>query len=128
MKILIRKARILDPSSHFHHSIRDIYLKNGAIHSIDDNITLEADQVIEAENLHVSPGWIDVFANFNDPGFEFKETLITGANAAAAGGFTHVFVTPNTKPSIDTKSQIEYIRGKSTSLPVTIHPIGAISK
>jgi len=128
MKILIRKARILDPSSHFHNSIRDIYLKNGAIHSIEEHITMEADQVIEADNLHVSPGWVDVFANFNDPGFEFKETLTTGANAAAAGGFTHVFVIPNTKPSIDTKSQIEYIRGKSASLPVTIHPIGAVSK
>ena len=128
MKILIRKARILDPSSPFHHSTKDIYLKDGQIQSIDDKIQAEADKVIEVEDLHLSPGWVDVFANFNDPGFEYKETLETGANAAAAGGFTHVFVTPNTKPSIDTKSQIEYIKGKSNSLPVNIHPIGAVSK
>jgi dihydroorotase len=128
MKILIRKARILDPSSPFHQSTRDIYLANGIIQSIDESIGVEADQVIEAENLHVSPGWVDVFANFNDPGYEYKETLVTGASAAAAGGFTHVFVTPNTKPSLDTKSQVEYIRAKSASLPVTIHPIGAVSR
>ena len=128
MKILIRKARILDPSSHFHHSTKDIYLINGIIHTIGDDLQQDADRVIEMENLHVCQGWVDVFANFNDPGFEFKETLETGANAAAAGGFTHVFVTPNTKPSIDTKSQIEYIRGKSNALPVNIHPIGAVSK
>jgi len=128
MKILIRKARILDPSSPFHQSIQDIYLANGIIQSIEDGIGVEADQVIEGENLHVSPGWVDVFANFNDPGYEYKETLTSGATAAAAGGFTHVFVTPNTKPSLDTKSQIEYIRAKSATLPVTIHPIGAVSK
>ena len=128
MKILIRKARILDPSSRFHHSTKDIYLKDGVIQAIDDNLQHEADKVIEMEHIHVSPGWVDVFANFNDPGYEFKETLQTGANAAAAGGFTHVFVIPNTKPSIDTKSQIEYIKGKSTALPVNIHPIGAVSR
>ena len=128
MTILIRKARILDPNSSFHQSTNDILLKQGIIHEIGPSIDAHADQIIELENLHVSPGWVDVFANFNDPGFEFKETLGTGANAAAAGGFTHVFVIPNTRPSIDTKSQIEYIKGKSTSLPVNIHPIGAISK
>src|SRR6476619_6409726 len=107
MKILIRKARILDPSSQYHNLIRDIYLQNGTILSIGEHANFEPDQVIEGENLHVSPGWVDVFANFNDPGFEFKETLETGANAAASGGFTHVMVIPNTKPSIDNKSQVE---------------------
>jgi dihydroorotase len=128
MKILIRKARILDPSSPFHHSIKDIYLQNGLIYAIADNLQQDADTVVEIENIHASPGWVDVFANFNDPGYEFKETLETGARAAAAGGFTHVFVIPNTKPSIDSKSQIEYIRGKSASFAVTIHPIGAVSR
>jgi len=128
MKILIRKARILDPSSPFHRSIKDIFLTNGKINAIDENLRLEADAVVEAENLHVSSGWVDVFANFNDPGFEFKETLETGANAAAAGGFTHVMVIPNTKPSIDNKSQVEYIKAKSNSSPVTIHPIGAVTR
>jgi dihydroorotase len=71
---------------------------------------------------------MDVFANFADPGYEYKETLETGANAAAAGGYTDVMIIPNTKPSTDTKGQIEYIVQKSKSLPVNIHPIGAITK
>ena len=55
-----------------------------------------ADKEINFPNLHVSPGWIDIFANFADPGNEFKETLETGAAAAAAGGYTDVMVIPNT--------------------------------
>lgn len=128
MKILIRKAYIIDPSSPFHHTVQDIFIENNAIAQVGSGLQAEADQVIDVSGLHVSPGWVDVFAHFNDPGYEFKETLDTGAAAAAAGGFTHVFVIPNTKPAIDSKSQVEYIRRKSASLPVNIHPIGAITK
>jgi dihydroorotase len=128
MKILIRKACIIDPSSPFHNSIQDIFITNDLITEIGSGITAKADQVIDIDGLHISPGWVDVFANFNDPGYEFKETLDTGALAAAAGGFTHVFVMPNTKPVIDSKSQVEYIRRKSAVLPVNIHPIGAVTK
>ncbi|HYF29999.1 MAG TPA: dihydroorotase [Chitinophagaceae bacterium] len=128
MKILIRKAHIIDPSSPFHHTVQDILIDNGAIAETGSGLPSKADQVIDVEGLHVSPGWVDVFANFNDPGYEFKETLETGAQAAAAGGFTHVFVIPNTRPAIDSKSQVEYIKRKSAWLPVNIHPIGAITK
>lgn len=130
MKILIRRARIIDPSSPFHDSVQDILIENDIITQIGNGISAGADQIINPQsgNLHISPGWVDVFANFNDPGYEFKETLDTGANSAAAGGFTHVFVTPNTKPAIDSKSQVEYIKRKSASLPVNIHPIGAITR
>ncbi|MEP7259518.1 MAG: dihydroorotase, partial [Flavitalea sp.] len=82
---------------------------------------------ISSKGLHVSPGWVDIFASFADPGYEFKETLQSGSAAAAAGGFTDVFVVPNTKPVTDTKSQVEYLR-RPTGLPVTIHPLGAISR
>jgi dihydroorotase len=128
MKILIRKAHIIDPASPFHNSVQDIFINNDLIEEIGAGLASTADQVIDVQGLHVSPGWVDVFANFNDPGYEFKETLETGAMAAAAGGFTHVFVIPNTKPAIDSKSQVEYIRRRSAYLPVNIHPIGAITK
>lgn len=128
MKILIRKAHIIDPSSPFHHTVQDIFIQNNAITDIGAGLSAKADQVIDTAGLHVSPGWVDVFAHFNDPGYEFKETLETGASAAAAGGFTHVFVVPNTKPVLDSKSQVEYIKRKSAYLPVNIHPIGAITK
>ncbi|MFT3947763.1 MAG: dihydroorotase [Agriterribacter sp.] len=128
MTILIRKAKISHPGSTANGQVKDILITSGNISKIGDNITDKADTVIEQEGLHVSPGWIDIFSNFNDPGFEFKETLETGANAAAAGGYTHVLILPNTNPAVHSKSQVEYIKEKSRTLPVNIHPIGAISK
>ena len=128
MKVLLQQAHIIDPSSPHHLTVNDIFIESGVITNIAPSIDWQADHVISAENTHVSPGWLDVFANFNDPGYEIKETLETGASAAAAGGFTDVFVIPNTKPAVDTKSQVEYIRRKSESLPVNVFPIGAISK
>ena len=128
MKVLIQQARITDPSSPLNGKIQDILIEAGIIKDIQSSIKEKVDQTIKADGLHVSPGWIDVFANFADPGYEYKESLETGAAAAAAGGFTDVFVIPNTKPAIDTKSQVEYIFQKSKTLPVNIHPIGAISR
>ncbi|HMH34757.1 MAG TPA: hypothetical protein VK543_17095, partial [Puia sp.] len=128
MKILVQQARIIDTQSPHHGQVKDILVENGMIKEIADHLSVTADQVIRQKNIFVSPGWVDVFANFADPGYEFKETLETGAQAAAAGGYTDVMIIPNTKPVIDTKAQVEYVRHKSRSLPVTIRPIGAISR
>lgn len=128
MKVLLSKVKINDPRSSFNGQTVDILIESGIITAIQSNLSVTADQTISGEGMVVSPGWVDVFANFADPGYEFKETLESGANAAAAGGYTDVFVIPNTRPVIDTKAQVEYIKHKSASLPVTIHPIGAISQ
>ncbi|MBL7708053.1 MAG: dihydroorotase [Chitinophagaceae bacterium] len=128
MKILIKQASIVDPSSPFNGQTADIFIENGIITRIGSSLTDQADKEIAVPGLHVSPGWVDVFANFADPGYEFKETLETGAAAAAAGGYTDVFVIPNTNPCIHNKSNVEYIVQKSKSLTVNIHPIGAITK
>ena len=128
MKILIQKACIIDRQSPHNGTIRDILIEDGRITAIDANISTDADKVINHPGLHVSPGWVDIFSHFCDPGYEHKETLETGALSAAAGGYTDVFVIPNTRPVIDTKSQVEYIRQKSRSLPVNIWPIGAMTR
>lgn len=128
MTILIKQARVVDPSSSFNGQTHDIFIENGIIKKIGKNVPANADTVIDIKGLHVAPGWMDVFAHFADPGYEFKETLETGANAAAAGGYTDVMIIPNTKPVADNKGQIEYVVQKSKSLPVNIHPIGAITK
>lgn len=128
MKLLIKQARIVDPSSPFNGQSADILIDNGIISKIGIALPDKADKEIAIEGLHASPGWVDVFANFADPGYEFKETLETGAAAAAAGGYTDVMVIPNTNPSIHNKAGVEYITHKSKSLPVNIHPIGAITK
>src|SRR5436190_13285472 len=128
MTILIKQARIVDPSSPLNGQITDIFIENGIIKQVNKSLSLKADHEISTDDLHVSPGWMDVFANFGDPGYEFKETLETGAAAAAAGGYTDIMVIPNTNPCLHNKSGIEYIVQKTKSLPVTIHPIGAITK
>lgn len=128
MKILIKQARVVDPLSPFNRQIADIFIENGIIKQIGKKLSAKVDKEIAIDDLCVSPGWVDMFANFADPGYEFKESIITGAEAAAAGGFTDVLVIPNTKPVIDTKSQVEYIVQKARPLPVHVHPIGAITK
>lgn len=128
MKLLIKQARIVDPHSPFNAKIADIFIENGIITRIGQEIKDSADREIKAENLHVSPGWVDIFSNFADPGYEFKETLESGAAAAAAGGFTDVLVIPNTKPPIHDKSGVQYIKLKSRNLPVNILPVGAVTR
>jgi dihydroorotase len=128
MKLLIKQARIVDPNSPYNGQIIDIFIDNGIITQLGNQLSVSVDKEINSPGLHVSPGWMDVFANFADPGYEFKETLETGAAAAAAGGYTDIMVIPNTNPCTHNKSGIEYIVQKTKLLPVNIHPIGAITK
>src|SRR6188768_1334217 len=128
MKILIKQAKIISPSSPFNGQIKDIFIANGKIVKIADAVTEKSDQTIEQDGLCVSIGWMDLFADFGDPGFEYKESIETGAKAAAAGGFTDVMLLPNSNPVVDNKSQVEYVVQKSRQVAVNIYPIGAISK
>jgi dihydroorotase len=127
-KLLLKQVIISDKLSPFHGQTKDILVTGGIIELIDDDIETADASVIDQKSLIVSPGWVDIFAHFNDPGFEYKETLETGASAAAAGGYTNVFVLPNTQPVITSKATVEYVVQKSKTLPVNIFPIGAISK
>jgi len=128
MKVLIKQATIVDSSSPFNGKIKDIFIADGTIEKIADSINEKADKVIQEKGLCVSIGWMDIFSHFCDPGFEYRETLETGSNAAAAGGFTDVIAIPNTNPVIHNKSQVEYIIQKSSNLPATIHAAGAVTK
>ena len=128
MTILLRQVKIADTKSPFNGLVKDILLQDHQIISISDKYKGEADQTIELKNAFVSPGFVDPFVHFCDPGMEHRETLHSGAEAAQQGGFTTVFVIPNTKPVIDTKSQVTYIKQHSQDLPIHILPIGALSK
>ncbi|MGN6401551.1 MAG: dihydroorotase [Flavisolibacter sp.] len=127
MDILLRQVRIIDPSSPFHQQKVDILIQNGSIVQIG-SVEAKADREVNIPGLCASPGWTDIFANFCDPGFEYKETLETGAGAAASGGYTDVMVLPNTAPTLHNKAAIEYVVQKSRLLPVNVHPIAAITK
>ncbi len=128
MKHLLVQVIINDPRSPFNGSKQDILIQDGQIAAIGQQLDRSDASVIELEELSVSPGWVDPFAHFNDPGYEYKETLESGAAAAAAGGFTRVFVVPNTKPVIDSKSLVEYVSSKSAGLPAQVLPLGAITR
>ncbi len=128
MKVLIKQAHISCSSSPFHGQVKDILIEDGRIQKIADQIFENADEIIADDNLYASIGWMDIFANFSDPGFEHKETLETGAAAAAAGGFTDVMIIPNTNPVVSSKSQVEYIVQKAATLPVNIYPIASVTK
>ena len=128
MKLLIKQAQVIAPSSPLNGKKQDILIENGKITRIADSVTGQVDQVISEEGICVSPGWMDIFADFADPGQEYRETIETGAWAAAAGGFTDVMLIPNTSPVTDTKAQADYLVQKGKQTPVNIHPIAAITR
>lgn len=128
MTILLSQVKIADTRSPFNGLVKDILIKDQQIASISDKFDGNADQIIDFKNTIVSPGFIDPFVHFCDPGMEHRETLNTGSNAALQGGFTTVFVVPNTSPVIDNKSQVTYVQQHSQDLPIHILPIGALSK
>jgi dihydroorotase len=127
MKILIKKATLIDPASDYNGSVVDILINEGIIESIGVDINDSDVQLIEGENLHVSQGWVDLKAHFCDPGEEHKETIESGLDAAAFGGYTHVAVLPSTQPVVDGKTEVEYMLRKSSNHVTSIHPIGAIT-
>ncbi|RYY38555.1 MAG: dihydroorotase [Chitinophagaceae bacterium] len=127
MEILLRQVTIIDPASPHHNACTDLLLKDGRIHSIGA-LSGNADQVVELPGLCIAPGFVDLFADFCDPGQEHRETLESGAAAAAAGGYTDVLLVPNTSPCVHNKSSVEYITQKNTGLPVRLHPMGAITR
>ena len=128
MNVLIKQATIVSSSSPFNGQIKDILITDGKISGIADAINEKADQIIAHDGLCVSIGWMDMFADFGDPGFEQKESIETGAKAAAAGGFTDVMLIPNSQPVVDNKAQVEYILQKAKQVGVNIYPIGTVSK
>jgi dihydroorotase len=127
MKILIKKASILDASSKHHNQSKDLLIENGIITRIADTINDDAAEIFEAENLHISQGWTDLNARFGEPGHEYKEDLNSGMKAAAQGGFTHVALMPSTEPSIQRKSDVNYLINQTSHNIVDIHPIGALT-
>jgi dihydroorotase len=128
MLVHIRKARVIAPQSGFHNKVTDLLVEDGIILNIASSIKATADKVIEAKGLCVSPGWVDVFADYHEPGFEHKETLASGLACAAKGGFTDVLLAPNTQPTVSSKSVIQYILQKASGNITGLHPLGAITQ
>jgi dihydroorotase len=128
MNLLIRNARIIATESKHHNTVKDISIVNGKIEKIGNNLkNISKTKELDIKGLHISAGWVDLNAFFAEPGLEHKETIESGCKAAAAGGFTHVCVMPNTQPVVQTKSLVEYVRKRASDSVVEVHPIGAFT-
>jgi dihydroorotase len=123
--LIIRGGRIIDPANK-RDAIGEIFIADGKIvASLSAN---QQPEIIDATNLIVAPGLIDIHVHLREPGFGHKETIESGARAAAAGGFTTVVCMPNTSPAADTPSTIAWIKDRAASACVTVLSTGAISK
>lgn len=129
MKTIIRNGHVLNPSTNM-DGVFDVAIENGIISEIAATITTDgADQVIDASGKYVMPGFIDLHVHFREPGFEYKETIKTGAMSSAKGGYTSVCPMPNTNPAIDSKEMVEWVKEKErTDSVVHILPVGAVTK
>ena len=126
MSILIKSVEILDPSSPHHGAVKNVLITNGMITAISDQ-ELSAEQVIDAQGMVLSVGFMDMRASFRDPGFEFKEDIATGSLGAAYGGFTEVALLPNTQPQVQNKDIIAYLKMRSAEHLVQIYPMANLT-
>lgn len=128
MNICFQGIKIVNPIQGL-DIITNLWIKDGMIKSISDNCQCESDtEIINAKNLTALPGLFDMHVHFREPGFEYKEDLHSGMNAAANGGFTGVLIMPNTKPPIHDKTVVEYIKSKIKDNLVDVFLSGTITQ
>ena len=128
MDLLIKSATLVDSRSELNGKRLAILIENGSIKKIASEIKeIKGIPVFEAADLHISIGWFDMQANFNDPGLEHKEDLESGCRAAAYGGFTGVACMSSSHTPTQSKSEIEYIKNKTQQNIVSVFPVGALS-
>lgn len=132
MKLLIKNGRVIDPANR-RDGLFDVLVEKGRILKVAEQGTIAAQETqgakeIDATGLIVTPGFLDMHVHFREPGFEYKETIKTGCESAAAGGFTTVAMMPNTHPVNDTRSVTEFMISQARAHGcVRALPIGAIT-
>lgn len=127
-KILLKNGHVLDLATAQQRRL-DVLIADGIIKDI---AKIEIDtfdgEILDLTDAVIVPGLIDMHVHFREPGYEEKETLMTGATAAMAGGFTGVCPMPNTRPATDSKEIISYIKDKFKAHLVDVYPIAAVTK
>jgi dihydroorotase len=127
MKILIKGAHVVDPSTK-RDGVVDVLIEKKQIVSIAPSLNDASAKIIDASGKYLFPGFIDLHVHFRDPGFEYKETIETGIQAALRGGFVACMPMPNTNPTTDNKSVVDMIMKKADNAHFTLFPCGAITK
>ncbi|OJV62680.1 MAG: hypothetical protein BGO41_15770 [Clostridiales bacterium 38-18] len=128
MEIVIKNGRVIDPKTG-RDEIMDLLIVDDKIACIQAQISTDQREVIDANGMIVSPGFIDLHVHLREPGFEFKETIYTGSRACAKGGYTSVFCMPNTKPALDTKETLQALKERiQKDSVIGIYPVGAITQ
>lgn len=127
MNILIQNGRIIDPASN-RDEVADVYVAEGKVVAVGKDLNQRAEKVIDATGLFVMPGFIDLHVHLREPGLEHKETIETGAAAAARGGYTTICAMPNTKPVVDCREVVETIYKKAENVKCHVLQVGAVTK
>ncbi len=127
MLLLIKNGTVINPGDKTQQKA-DVLVEDGIIKKIAAKQTGKADKVIDATGCFVMPGFIDMHVHLRDPGQEEKETVETGARAAAHGGFTTIVAMPNTKPAVDNADVVNYVHHKAEDMAiVNVLQTGAIT-
>ena len=130
MKTLIQHGRLVDPANSLDGNY-DVLIEGEKIAKVAPSISIEEtgqpDKVIDAAGKVIMPGFIDLHVHLREPGFEYKETIETGCQAAARGGVTSICPMPNTNPVIDSPERIADLLDRAKDAPVHILPIGAVT-
>lgn len=127
MSLLIRQGHIIDPSTNT-NEVMDLLVEGNTIVQVGKDLKVQAEEIIDATGKVVMPGFIDLHVHLREPGFEYKETIKTGAMAAAKGGFTTICPMPNTNPSTDCVEVVELVLEKAKQdAVVNVLPIGAVT-
>lgn len=126
-KLLIQSARIVDSNSPFNGEIKDVLVADGKIARIEKGIKDDSAKYVPADGLCISPGIFDMQVSGGEPGFEDKEDFASLNAAAMSGGVTEVLLMPSLNPVTDQRSQVEFLRKKSSSWPLKVHPVGAVT-
>jgi dihydroorotase len=126
--ILIKGGRVIDPARKLDGEA-DVLVMYGRVADVGPRIARQVDRVIDARGLVVCPGLIDIHVHLREPGLEGKETIATGARAAAAGGFTTICAMPNTEPPLDTRAACEFVLDEGRrAAAARVLPIGCVTK